>query len=78
MATNEIVEVIPKEFLQGWIEGIRARLEAERRADSRKLPKNTNPIVTVSTAATISYYNGAEHILNELENLLNTYKFTET
>ena len=73
MATNETTEVIPKEFLQGWIEGTRAILKAKRHADSQRLPKNTNPIVTVSTAATVSYYNGAEHILNELENLLNNY-----
>lgn len=71
MATNKTTEVIPKELLQGWIEGTRVRLKAERHADSQRLSNNTNPIVTVSAAATVSYYNGAEHILNELENLLN-------
>ena len=76
MATNKATEVIPKEFLKGWIEGTRLVLATERQRDSANLPKNNNPIVTVSTAATVSYYNGAEHILNELENLLNNSKFT--
>ena len=71
MATNKTTEVIQKKFLLGWIEGARIRLKAERHAESQRLPKNDNPVVTVSTAATVSYYNGAEHILNELENLLN-------
>lgn len=71
MATTKTTEVIPKEFLRGWIEGTRLILATERQRDSVNLPKNNNPITTVSTAATVSYYNGAEHILNELENLLN-------
>lgn len=63
---------IPKALLEGWIVGLRKSLNEERHLDSRNIPNDPgNPVISTRVAATISYYNGAEHVLNELEKLLN-------
>lgn len=62
---------VAKAFLEGWIAGFKAKLEENRRSDARKLINDFRPVTSISSAATISYYNGANYVLNELEKLLN-------